>query len=220
MSRRTKVFKRFSDISNGKNTDSSNEYYTLYYSFASLFLEVLCRYFKGIQYKVIICPCDTQKSVFRTLEQYKSWIGNPKVIYSYFPEKDWKEYFDMDYEKEYGCNAKEVLIFTNPPFKGLGKAIRQIKCDYLLFGSNAVGIVQGTFAKEGRGFVYIKNNEQFNGDVDKAHKQNEGEQKYGSVKTFFYSNREFLSVGTQYTNKTGTQHSVLFGRKELQLVTN
>ena len=212
MKRKNKVFKRFSQIANGTNQDSSNEYYTLYYSFAELLLELLCRYARGIKYKVIICPCDSDKSIFRILPKYKSWIGNPKIIYSHFPEKDWAEYFDMDYEKEYGCKNTEVCIFTNPPFKGLGKALTQIHCDYLLFGSNAVSIRAGTYCKEGRGFVYIKNNEDYKGNAE------EYEQKYGSVKTFFYSNRKFESHGKQYTNLTDHPHSMLFGKRELTKV--
>jgi hypothetical protein len=212
MKKRNKVFKRFSDISNGKNQDSSNEYYTLYYAFAELLLEVLCRYQRGTKYKVIICPCDSETSVFRELPKYAEWLGNPKIIFSHYPDKSWEDYFDMDYQKEYGCKASEVLIFTNPPFKGLGKALTQIRCDYLLFGSNAVSIRTGTYAKEGRGFVYIKNNEDFSGNADQF------EQKYGSVKTFFYSNRQFVSKGKQYTNETKHPHSVLFGRRELKLL--
>lgn len=212
MKRKNKVFKRFSDISNGKNKDSSNEYYTLYYAFAAVLLELICRYLKGIKYKVIICPCDSETSIFRKLIKYANWIGNPKIIYSHYPEKSWEDYFDMDYQNEYGCKPNEALIFTNPPFKGLGKAIKKIKCDYLLFGSNAVSISTGTYCKEGRGFVYIKNNENFTGDADKF------EQTYGSVKTFFYSNRPFESFGKQYTNETQHAHSVLFGRRELKLI--
>lgn len=212
MKKRNKVFKRFSDISNGKNQDSSNEYYTLYYSFAELLLEVLCRYQRGTKYKVIICPCDSETSVFRELPKYAEWLGNPKIIFSHYPEKSWEDYFDMDYQKEYGCKASEVLIFTNPPFKGLGKALTKIRCEYLLFGSNAVSIRTGMYAKEGRGFVYIKNNEDFSGNADQF------EQKYGSVKTFFYSNRQFVSKGKQYTNETQHSHSVLFGRRELKLL--
>ena len=207
-----KVFKRFSQIANGTNQDSSNEYYTLYYSFAELLLELLCRYARGIKYKVIICPCDTERSIFRKLTKYADWIGNPKIIYSHWPEKDWAEYFDMDYEKEYGCKNTEVCIFTNPPFKGLGKALTQIHCDYLLFGSNAVSIRTGTYCKEGRGFVYIKNNENYNGNAD------DYEAKYGSVKTFFYSNRQFESYGKQYTNETQHPHSMLFGKRELKQI--
>lgn len=212
MKKQNKVFKRFSDISNGKNQDSSNEYYTLYYAFMAVFLELLCRYARGITYKVIICPCDSETSIFRQLPKYASWIGNPKIIYSHWPEKPWEDYFDMDYQQEYGAKASEVCIFTNPPFKGLGKALTNIHCDYLLFGSNAVSIRTGTYCKEGRGFVYIKNNEQFTGNAD------EFEAKYGSVKTFFYSNRQFESFGKQYTNGNATPASVLFGRRELKLI--
>jgi hypothetical protein len=212
MKKKNKVFKRFSDISNGKNQDSSNEYYTLYYAFMAVFLELLCRYARGISYKVIICPCDSETSIFRQLTKYASWIGSPKIIYSHWPEKSWEDYFDMDYQQEYGAKATEVCIFTNPPFKGLGKALTNIHCDYLLFGSNAVSIRTGTYCKEGRGFVYIKNNEHYAGNAD------DYEQKYGSVKTFFYSNRQFESIGKQYTNETQHPHSVLFGRRELKLI--
>lgn len=212
MKKRNKVFKRFSDIANGKNQDSSNEYYTMYYAFAELLLEVLCRYQRGTKYKVIICPCDSETSVFRELPKYAEWLGNPKIIFSHYPDKSWEDYFDMDYQKEYGCKASEVLIFTNPPFKCLSKALTQIRCDYLLFGSNAVSIRTGTYAKEGRGFVYIKNNEDFSGNADQF------EQKYGSVRTFFYSNSQFVSKGKQYTNQTQHPHSVLFGRRELKLI--
>lgn len=209
---KNKVFKRFSDIANGTNKDASNEYYTLYYAFSALLLEVICRFIRGVKYKVIICPCDSETSVFRELPKYSSWIGNPKIIYSHFPEKSWEDYFEMDYQKEYGCKPSEVLIFTNPPFKGLAKALMKIHCDYLLFGSNAVSIRHGTFCKEGRGFVYLKNNENFTGNAD------EFEKKYGSVKTFFYSNRQFESWGKQYTNESAHPHSVLFGKSELKLI--
>ncbi len=212
MKKKNKVFKRFSDISNGKNQDSSNEYYTLYYAFMAVFLELLCRYQRGIQYKLIICPCDSETSIFRKLKDYVSWIGKPKIIYSHWPEKSWEDYFDMDYQKEYGAKASEVCIFTNPPFKGLGKSLTNIHCDYLLFGSNAVSIRTGTYCKEGRGFVYIKNNENYAGNAD------DYEQKYGSVKTFFYSNRQFESIGKQYTNETQHPHSVLFGKRDLKLI--
>ena len=212
MGKKNKVFKRFSEIANGTNKDSSNEYYTLYHSFAELLLELICRYNRGIKYKVIICPCDSEKSVFRQLPKYKAWIGNPEIIYSHYPEKDWADYFNLDYEKEYGCKNTEVCIFTNPPFKGLGKALTEIHCDYLLFGSNAVSMRGGTYCKEGKGFIYVKNNENFNGNAD------DFEPKYGSVKTFFYSNRKFESFGKQYTNQTAHPHSVLFGRRELTLI--
>lgn len=111
-----KVYSRFSKISNGQVSDSSDEYYTLYHAYCSLVLELLCRYKKGKKYKVIICPCDSSTSVFRNLEKIAGQIGNPKVIYSFYPEVDWSYYFDLDYEKEYGCTKDEVLIFTNPPF--------------------------------------------------------------------------------------------------------
>lgn len=39
-----KIADRFRDIASGKNTDSSDEYYTLYPAFAAAFIELLCRY--------------------------------------------------------------------------------------------------------------------------------------------------------------------------------
>lgn len=207
-----KVFKRVNEIANGNNTDSSDEYYTLFHAFASILIEVLCRFNKGIKYKVIICPCDSQTSVFRKLEEYKDLIGNPKIIYSFYPENDWKDYFCMDYQKEFGCDADEVLILTNPPFKGLSKCLRNICCDYLLFGSNCVAIKKGVYVKETGGFIYIKNNNTFTGNAD------EFQSKYGSVCTFFYSNKEFLSFGNQYTNKKDNAQSILFGKNELEKI--
>ena len=161
------IKKRFQDIARGVNVDSSDEYYTLFHGFAELFLELLCRKQAGKTYKVIICPCDSSTSVFRELEKYKDLIGNPRIIYSHWPEKDWKDYFDMDYESEYGCKADEVCIFTNPPFKGLSQALPQIKCDYLVFGSNAVGIKQGIYLKEAKTTIYRKNNKAFSGNAAK-----------------------------------------------------
>lgn len=209
-----KVFSRFSKISNGTATDSSDEYYTLYHAYAALLLELMCRYKQGKQYKVIICPCDSQTSIFRNLEKIKDKIGNPEVIYSFYPEKDWAEYFDIDTQAEYGCNKDEVLIFTNPPFKKLGKNLEQIKCDYLLFGSNVVSMPKGVYAKETKGFVYIKNNLDFNGSAD------EFKQKYGDVNTFFYSNTRFLSYGRQYTNNSDQKESILFGKDKLVEIKN
>lgn len=112
-----KIADRFRDIASGKATDSSDEYYTLYPAFSAAFIEILCRYQSGKTYKVIICPCDSKTSVFRELERLKSMIGNPEIIYSFWPEKDWKDYFNMDYKQEYGCDPDEVCIFTNPPFR-------------------------------------------------------------------------------------------------------
>lgn len=206
------TFKRFSEISRGENADSSDEYYTLFPAFASLFLEVLCRYHSGQTYKVIICPCDSQTSIFRELEKYKHMIGNPRIIYSFWPEKDWKDYFDLDYEKEYGCKANEVLIFTNPPFKGLSNLLNTIKCDYLLFGSNAVGINGTTHAKETKVSLYRKNNINYTGNAD------EFKELYGRVCTYFYSNKDFLSDGKQYTNRSKNKESILFGKDRLKRI--
>lgn len=206
------VFKRFSQISRGENSDSSDEYYTLYHAFVALLIEVICRYKAGQKYKVIICPCDSDTSVFRELEKWKDMIGNPKIVYSYWPQKDWKEYFDMDYQIEYGCSRDEVLIITNPPFKNLSKSIREIQCDYLLFGSNAVSIRDGIFCKESGGFIYIKNNKDYTGNAD------DFQEKYGAVCTFFYSNKEFLSEGCVYTNITNRGTSILFGKDKLKRV--
>lgn len=206
------VFKRFSAISRGENSDSSDEYYTLYHAYADALLEVMCRHKNGKTYKVIICPCDSETSVFRNLEKHKELIGNPKIIYSFYPEKDWKEYFAMDFQKEYGCSCDDVLIFTNPPFKGLSEAMRMIGCDFILFGINAVRIRKGIYAKETGGFVYIKNTDEFDGNADNY------KDKYGAVSTFFYSNKEFLSDGRVYTNTTDKGTSVLFGKDKLKIV--
>lgn len=207
-----KLAKRYYDIARGTNKDASNEYYTLFPAFASILLEVLCRHDAGKTYKVIICPCDSQTSVFRELVNYKDLIGNPRIIYSSWPEKDWAEYFDMDFEKEYGCKADEVLILTNPPFKGLSTAIPTIKCDYLLFGSNAVGIIGDTHAKETGVSLYRKNNETYTGDAD------EFGESFGRVCTFFYSNRPFLSHGDEYVNPRKAKESMMFGKDRLKKV--
>ena len=211
---KNKVFKRFSAISRGENKDSSDEYYTLYHAYASLFLELLCRFHAGKTYKIIICPCDSSTSIFHELEKDKDKIGNPKIIYSAWPEKDWADYFDMDYKKEYGCKASEVCIFTNPPFKFLSRNLRQIKCDYLVFGSNCVSISKKCFAKETKGFIYIKNNQNYNGNADVF------EKKYGAVNTFFYSNSKFLSAGRQYINETNTKYSILFDKDKLKKISD
>lgn len=207
-----KTFQRFSEISRGANSDSSDEYYTLYPAFSALLLEVLCRFHKGIKYKVIICPCDSSTSIFRKLVDYKELIGNPQIIYSFWPEKDWKDYFDLDYEREYGCRSDEVLIFTNPPFKGLSLLLPKINCDYLLFGSNAVGITGNTHALETKVSLYRKNNMNYDGNADNF------KEEYGRVSTFFYSNREFLSDGKQYKNTTKTKESILFGKDRLKRI--
>lgn len=208
-----KMQKRFSAISHGKNTDSSDEYYTLFPAFSELLIELLARNQSGKKYKVIICPCDSETSVFRSLEQYKDLIGNPRIIYSFWPEKSWEDYFDMDYESEYGCSAEDVLIFTNPPFKGLSKQIQKIKCDYLLFGSNAVSIKGSIHAKEVDVSLYIKNNETYDGNADNATTNS-----YGRVATVFYSNNKFLSKGEQYINKGKNGKCLLFGKFELTRV--
>ena len=204
------IQKRFAAIAHGKNTDSSNEYYTLFHGFAELFIELLCRYRSGKKYKVIICPCDSETSVFRELEEYKDLIGNPRIIYSFWPEKSWEDYFDMDYQKEYGCSAEDVCIFTNPPFKGLSEALRKIKCDYLLFGSNAVGIKEGVFMKEARTTIYRKNTQNYDGNADNFEKD-----KYGQVRTCFFSNSMFLCFGTVWTNNSNTSENLLFGKDRL-----
>lgn len=206
------VQKRFSAISHGTNTDSSDEYYTLFPAFSELLLEVMCRHHSGHTYKVIICPCDSVTSIFRELVKYKSLIGNPKIIYSFWPEKDWRDYFNMDYEKEYGCKAEEVLIFTNPPFKGLSRTLPEIRCDYLLFGSNAVGITGEIYAKETKVSLYRKNNLEYTGNADKFGNE------YGRVCTLFYSNRPFLSEGKQYKNTTKNRESILFGKDRMKRV--
>lgn len=207
-----KTIKRYTEIAKGTNTDASDEYYTLFPAFAQLLLEVMCRHQTGKTYKVIICPCDSQTSVFRELEKYADLIGNPNIIYSHWPEKDWKDYFDMDYQKEYGCKAEDVLIFTNPPFKGLSQVLPTIKCDYLLFGSNAVGIMGNTHAKETRVSLYRKNNLDYDGNADNF------KNLYGRVATLFYSNRKFLTHGKQYVNHTKNKESMMFGKDRLERV--
>ena len=207
-----RIARRFSDIAAGRNLDSSDEYYTLYHAFMALVLELMARFKAGKTYKVIICPCDSETSIFRELESKKEYFGNPKIIYSFWPNKDWNDYFDIDFVEEYGCSAEDVCIFTNPPFKGLSSALKQIRSDYLLFGSNAVQIVQGVFAKDAGGFFYIKNNTDYKGNAD------EFAVKYGSVRTFFYSNRMFLTHGKQYINETDRSSNVFFGRQNLKRV--
>lgn len=204
-----KVADRFREIAQGTNTDASDEYYTLYPAFANLLIELLCRAKAGKTYKVIICPCDSSTSIFQELVKYKKLIGEPKIIYSHWPEKDWKDYFDMDYEAEFECKAKDVLIMTNPPFKGLSKALQEIKCDYLLFGSNAVGITGKVHAKETKVSLYLKNNTNYTGNAD------DFKNMYGRVCTLFYSNTEFLSTGRQYINKTKQRCCVLFEKDQL-----
>lgn len=204
-----KLIRRLSDIAHNRNEDASDEYYTLYHAFASAFLELLCRYKQGTAYKVIICPCDSQTSVFREMDHLKHLIGDPQIIYSFYPEKDWADYFDMDYYTEYGCSAKEVCIFTNPPFKGLSKAFRAIKCDYILFGAISTGVMPDCFCKQTGGFRYIKNNEHYTGDAD------EFDTIYGDVPTCFFSNVPFLSYGEQYHNQKDKWVSIMFGKDKL-----
>lgn len=207
-----KIADRFREIAQGTNTDSSDEYYTLFPAFSNILIEVLCRYQSGKIYKVIICPCDSQTSIFRELIKYKKMIGDPQIIYSQWPDKDWKEYFNMDYEKEYGCKAEEVLILTNPPFKGLSRALPEIQCDYILFGSNAVGISGKIYAKEVKTSLYLKNNTNYSGNAD------DYKELYGRVCTLFYSNRQFESEGRQYTNKGKSKKSVLFDKDMMTIV--
>ena len=207
-----KTIQRYGQIARGTNLDSSDEYYTLFPAFSALLLEVMARHHAGRTYKVIICPCDSSTSIFRELVKYKHLIGDPEIIYSQWPEKDWKDYFHMDYEREYGCKPDEVLIFTNPPFKGLSNNLPEIKCDFLLFGSNAVGIVGKTHAKETKVSLYIKNNESYDGNADNFGKI------YGRVATVFYSNREFLTHGQQYINRKKTKNSMMFGKDELKRI--
>ena len=199
------TIKRYGQIARGQNTDASDEYYTLFPAFAQLLIEVMCRHKKGKTYKVIICPCDSATSIFNELVKYKSLIGEPRIIYSHWPEKDWRDYFDMDYEKEYGCKAEDVLIFTNPPFKGLSREIPTIKCDYLLFGSNAVGIIGNTHAKDTGVSLYMKNTEGYDGNADNR------VDNYDRDKTMFYSNRKFESDSKQWINRTKTKESAMFG---------
>lgn len=208
----SRTIKRYAQIAKGTNTDSSDEYYTLFPAFAQLLIELMCRFNSGKIYKVIICPCDSQTSIFRELVKYKKLVGDPKIIYSSWPEKDWQDYFDMDYEKEYGCKANEVLIFTNPPFKGLSKLIPTIKCDYMLFGSNAVGIIGNTHAKQTKVSLYLKNNETYDGNAD--HFGN----MYGRVSTLFYSNSKFLSEGPQWINKRKQKESMMFGKDKMKRI--
>lgn len=207
------IQKRFAAIAHGKNQDSSDEYYTLFHGFAELLLELLCRKHSGKTYKLIICPCDSETSIFRELEKYKDLIGNPEIIYSSYPDKTCEDYFDMDYEKEYGCKADEVLIFTNPPFKWLSEAIRNIKCDYLLFGSNAVGIKTGVFLKEAGVTLYRKNTVDFTGNPDEFNNDS-----YGLVRTCFYSNSMFHSFGKQYINNKDIAENLLFGKDRLERI--
>lgn len=204
--------KRYREIAAGTNKDSSDEYYTLYHAFMALFLELLLRYKQGTVYKVIICPCDSKTSVFRQLEQYKGLIGNPEIVYSAYPDKDWTEYFDLDFMQVYGCKPDEVCIFTNPPFKKLSQNIKKIKCDYLLFGSNTTGISLGSYCKDPRVCLYRKNNIEYDGNADNF------KDTYGTVRTFFISNKQFLTAGDQFAGIEENSNSVLFGKDRLQKI--
>lgn len=208
-----KVFSRFSAISSGRNTDASNEYYTMFPAFSEMLLELLARAAAGKTYKVIICPCDSATSIFRELRKYADLIGNPKIIYSHWPDKDWEEYFDMDYKAEFGCRADEVLICTNPPFKKLTKNLMKIKCHYLLFGSNAVGVQGSVHAKIVKVSLYIKNNTTFTGSADEP-----APNTYGRVLTVFYSDTEFVTHGQQFINTGKKYKSLLFGKFELERI--
>ena len=118
----------------------------------------------------------------------------------------------MDFQKEYGVDQDEVLIFTNPPFKGLSRILPVIPCDYILFGSNAVGISKGIYAKEALSSLYLKNTETYTGDATQF------KETYGRVATYFYSNREFKSAGKQYTNTRKNKESMLFGKDQLKRI--
>lgn len=205
-----KSFKRFNSISNGKNKDASDEYYTLNHCFMAFLVELLARYYNGIKYKVIICPCDGLQSIFRRLEEFKQYVGNPKIIYSFYPEKDWKDYFDMDFEKEYGCKKEDVLIFTNPPFKGLSSIFRTqvIKCNFLLMGSEVTRISNKVYLLRKKTVTFLKNTNL---------KKNE---MYGEIATVFLSNQPFYSYGEQYTNEKSKTLCVLFGKDKLKRVYN
>lgn len=207
------VADRYRDIAQGSNKDASDEYYTLYHAFVSCLIELIARALHGKTYKVIICPCDSQTSVFRELVNWSDKIGNPRIIYSFYPEKDWKDYFDMDYQVEYGCSAEDVCIFTNPPFKGLNPALRAIRCDYIVFGSNAVE-TKGVYIKDPNGFWYTKNNTNYSGDADRF------SNIYSAVRTMFYSNRPFITAGKQYLNETSKNECVLFGKDKLTVISD
>ena len=149
--------------------------------------------------------CRVYLSEKTTMSLYHTRAEGDDMFYRFLQD-------DIDFVEEYGCSAEDVCIFTNPPFKGLSSALKQIRSDYLLFGSNAVDIVQGVFAKDAGGFFYIKNNTDYKGNAD------EFAVKYGSVRTFFYSNRMFLTHGKQYINETDRSSNVFFGRQNLKRV--
>lgn len=207
-----KVAKRFSQIANGTNTDASDEYYTLNHCFMAFLIELLARYYNGIKYKVIICPCDGLQSIFRRLEEFKQYIGNPKIIYSFYPEKDWKDYFNMDFYKEYGCKNENVLLFTNPPFKGQKNILKNklIKCNYLLMGSASTRTTTDIYILNKKSFNFIKNTDLKNIE------------KYSAIPLIFISNQLFYSYGEQYTQKENTKGTanLFFDKDKLKRVYN
>lgn len=210
---KNKRFVRNQQISVGSNKDASNEYYTLFPAFANMLIELLARAVAGKTYKVIICPCDGPSSIFHELTKYVDLIGNPKIIYSHWPDKDWESYFDMDYKAEFGCSANDVLICTNPPFKGLAKNFKKIKCQYLLFGSDVTGIYGNVHVKTVKTSLYIKNNETYTGNADETTKAG-----YGRVRTMFFSNSEMLSAGRQYINTGKKIAFMLFQLNQLKRI--
>lgn len=209
-----KVVKRFSAISRGENKDLSDEYYTLNHCFVAFLIELLARYRNNIKYKVIICPCDNNKSVFRRLEEYKEYLGNPLIVYSYYPQKDWQDYFNIDFEKEFGYNSNEVIIFTNPPFKGLASIFRKklIQCNFLLMGSLCTRIINDIYVLNKKSFTFIKNTELNNKNI-----------KYGKIPLIFISNQKFFSYGEQYIKSFDNKKynpSLMFEKNKLQRIYN
>ena len=75
----------------------------------------------------------------------------------------------------------------------------------MLFGSNAVGIIGNTHAKDTGVSLYIKNTDGYDGNADNR------VDNYGRVKTMFYSNRKFESEGKQWVNRTKKKESEMFG---------
>lgn len=118
----------------------------------------------------------------------------------------------MDYWAEYGCGSNDVIIFTNPPFKGVTKAFRAIRCNYILFGAASTGVMPDCYCKDTKGFWYIKNNHAYNGSAD------EYDCVYGDVRTCFFSNQPFLSHGIQYHNHQNKWVSIMFGKDKLTRV--
>lgn len=200
-----KQFKRWSDIGNQQNTDASDEYYTLAHTFYAILVELLARYQNNIVYKVIICPCDGEKSVFRELKQWASYIGNPQIIYSSLEDnKSWEEYFELDFETVFNCQANEVLIFTNPPFTNLKANIKKIRCNFLLLCSKITSIPQNYYVLNSYKWTFLKNTDLKN------------EEKYGTVPIMFVSNTKFYSFcrGGQYiqTHPRDTHTTFIFNK--------